>query len=388
MQLQDRTSQLNKLLGLSMAEIEIPDSVYELTVVRYTNTGNWLRTHWARSGVGGDIYPQGSFPLGTATRPIKPGDHYDIDLVIRRDHPAGSISKADLKDEVGLGLDAYVRTGPEGHPILSPGKRCWTFDYPVVGGDGFHMDWLPAVPDPDHQPNGILITDREMFAWQRSSPVDFAAWFRQRMRDELVLAREKIAKEMNVVDVPEWKLKTTLQRTVQALKRHRDLHFATTPADRPASIIITTLAAMAYKPGADFYEVLVDVTSRMASFVENRAGVLWVANPVHKGENFADRWANHPSRTQAFFDWLAAAQRDFARLGSDLGVDKILEGVQKSFGERVARETGRAYGRGMGGALLGGTLGITPVSGILRTTTARHNPPHTNHGDHPGTPSS
>jgi hypothetical protein len=387
MQLQDRTSQLNQLLGLSMVEIDIPDSIHELTVKRYSDTGNWLRLYWAESGIGGDIYPQGSFPLGTATRPVKPGDHYDIDLVVRRDHPARSVSKVDLKDEVGVGLEAYVRTGPEGYPILSPRKRCWTFEYPAQSGDPFHMDWLPAVPDPDHRPNGILITDRELFEWQNSNPMDFAAWFRNRMRDELVLMREKVAKEMNVLNVPEWKLKTTLQRTVQALKRHRDLHFATAPADRPASIIITTLAAAAYKGGADFYEVLVDVTSKMATFIENRAGVLWVANPIHDEENFADRWANHPSRQQAFFDWLEAAERDFANLGSDLGVDRILERVQKSFGEQVAQQAGRAYGLGMGGALVSGSLGITPGSGRLRPAVTRPNPPHTNHGQHPGTAS-
>ncbi len=67
-------------------------------------------------------------------------------------------------------------------------------------------------------------------------------------------------------------MKTTLQRTVQALKRHRDLHFADAPKDKPASIVITTLAARAYRGQGSLFEVLVDVVERMPAFIEDREG--------------------------------------------------------------------------------------------------------------------
>jgi hypothetical protein len=55
------------------------------------------------------------------------------------------------------------------------------------------------------------------------------------------------ALKANIEDVPEWRVKTPLQRAVQLLKRHRDVYFAGDYENRPISIIITTLAAHAYK---------------------------------------------------------------------------------------------------------------------------------------------
>lgn len=129
------------------------------------------------------------------------------------------------------------------------------------------------------------------------------------MRQEFIRLSEAraIGKRMDVADVPAWTVKTTLQRTVQALKRHRDLFFADRPKDRPASIIITTLAGMAYSTGGSIYEVLTDVTAKMPGLVERRDGVYWVENPVHPEESFADRWRRHPGRDRRFFEWMEQA---------------------------------------------------------------------------------
>jgi hypothetical protein len=66
------------------------------------------------------------------------------------------------------------------------------------------------------------------------------------MEREFAETRSVLAKQMDVEEVPDWYVKTTLQRTVQALKRHRNIYFVDGPENRPASIIITTLAARAY----------------------------------------------------------------------------------------------------------------------------------------------
>lgn len=103
---------------------------------------------------------------------------------------------------------------------------------------------------------------------------------------EFTMLREAsaIAKRMDVEDIPDWQVKTTLQRTVQALTRHRDLYFADAPKDRPASIINTTLAAMAYHGGGSLFAVLLDVVEGMPSFIEERAGILWIPNRRLKAE--------------------------------------------------------------------------------------------------------
>lgn len=375
-----RQPMLDRLVGDAIASLDIPDNVFERAVARYEAAAAWLEQRWQRSGVSGLIYPQGSFRLGTVVRPIHADGEYDMDLVCRRDLQKESITQALLKGEVGRDLGLYVGSGPEGSPTLDEGKRCWTLDYPGVP---FHMDVLPAVPDLEAQPNGILLTDRELVHWQVSNPVDFAEWFYARLAREARELREVFAKQMDVEDVPAWYVKTTLQRTVQALKRHRDIYFVDAPEHRPASIIITTLAARAYTGSGSLYEVLVDVTKKMPTLIEHENGVWVVRNPVQPKENFADRWRSKPGSDERFFRWLHQAGVDFAAIGEERGLDTKLTKIAKSFGEAPKRAAAAKLGIGMREAREAGKLGAAAATGTLGAVATKSRPvrPHVFHGD-------
>jgi hypothetical protein len=380
---------LDELLETSIAEFDVPRDVYERAVARYQALGDWLADHWGDDPADGLVYPQGSIRLGTMVAPITEGAEHDVDLVCRRDIAKESTTQKELKADVGGGVAGFVASGPEGDPRPSEGKRCWTLDYP---GEPFHMDILPAVPDVEAAPSGILLTDRELVRWQPSNPVGFADWFYAQMARELGFAekREGLAKQMDVEEVPAWYLKTTLQRTVQALKRHRDMYFADAPENRPASIIITTLAARAYSGTGSLYEVLLTVTEKMPTLIENRDGVWWVANPVQPLENFADRWRSKPGSDERFFTWMAQAQSDFASISEERGLDRVLTKVAKSFGEEPARKAGAAFGIELRDARDAGRLGMAAGTGTLGATlvtkTTRPVLPHTFHGDAPERP--
>jgi hypothetical protein len=379
-----RQPMLDRLVGDAIASLDIPDNVFERAVGRYQAAAAWLERRWQISGISGLIYPQGSFRLGTVVRPIQADGEYDMDLVCRRDLRKESTSQALLKGEVGRDLRHYVASGPEGSPALDEGKRCWTLDYPA---EPFHMDFLPAIPDADAPPDGLLITDREVRLWQHSNPVGFSRWFYVVMARELRESRAVLAKQMqvDVEEVQEWKVKTTLQRAVQALKRHRDLYFI----DRdyaPASIIITTLAGRAYRGGGDLYEVIVAISADMADYVETRDGVLWVENPVQEKENFADRWRTEPERARAFFEWIEAAHSDFSSIGSDLGTDRVLNRIGKSFGE-AAKTAAASFGNDIRDARDRGALRVTSPSGALGiAAVGLPVRKHIFHGDPPATP--
>ena len=381
----DRNAQLDDLLGISIADFDIPDDVYRLAVARYEDLGAWLAEYWDASPQDGIIYPQGSLPLGTVVQPITEGDDYDVDLVCRRDIAKVAITQAALKSDCGVGISGYVRSDPDGAPTRNEGARCWTLDYPR---EPFHMDVLPAIPNTDIGGNSIWLTDRDLRLWQSSNPIDYADWFHSRMRQDFLRERQVLAKRMDVADVPAWQVKTSLQRTVQALKRHRDMYFAKSPKDKPASIIITTLAALAYSGGGTLYEVLADVTAKMPCIVEVRDGVYWVANPVQPDENFADRWRSHHLRSRHFFDWIEAAHKDITGYGTDMGsgLDRVLEKIGASFGERAARRAGESIGTRAAAARDAGLLGVAAGSGVLRTATVRPSRPvprHTFHGSLP-----
>jgi hypothetical protein len=368
--------QLDQLLGTSIATLDITEQEHDVVVRAYQEAGAYLAEYWGDARNGGEIYSQGSMRLGTVTRNIHRNDEIDIDSVARRNLAVTSISQAELKADTGHGLKLFVDTSPDGHPNLDDeGKRCWTLLYP-----NFHLDILPAVPDVATGEPGILITDTEMQRWQRSNPIGFADWFHGVMRTEWLERKAFIAKSMNVDDVPDWTVKTTLQRTVQALKRHRDIYFAKNLADRPASIIVTTLAARAYRGRGSLYEVLVDVTAKMPTLVEQQNGIYLVCNPVQPEENFADRWIQHPHRARLFFDWIEKAHADFAGIGADRGVDTVLSKMATAFGDRAAMAAEQKAGTGLFGARTDGRLGMTTGTGALVVGGARPVHPHHFHG--------
>jgi hypothetical protein len=312
-------------------------------------------------------------------QPINPKDDYDIDLVCIRDLTIDDITPVGLKDSVGDAHRAFLISHPDGSPRLSPRSRCWTLQYL---GEHFHMDTLPAIPDerPDASATAIRITDKDVRGWLDSDPFGFAAWFGSIAQSDRIALREALSKQMQVDDVPEWCLKTPLHRTVQALKRHRDIHFSHTK-DRPASIIITTLAALAYLPGGSLLESLISVTERMPQFIQERGATLWIPNPVNEKENFADRW--EPGDDRKLFSWLEQAHRDFSGYGDELGVHRVLAKVASTLGGGIAKAAETTIGGTVAAISGAGALGASSAGGLV-TRTSRAAPAHGfHHGDRP-----
>jgi hypothetical protein len=183
--------------------------------------------------------------------------------------------------------------------------------------------------------------------------------------------------------VKAWYVKTTLQRTVQALKRHRDIYFADKPEDRPASIIITTLAARAYPGAGSLYEVLLHVTRTMPSLVEQCDGVWWVENPVQPDENFAHRWRRKPGsdKTLLRVDRPGAGglrgyrSRARPRPRRDEPREELRPGTGAPRRGQVRVELADARDRG--------SLGMAAKRGTLGVAVTRAVPKHTFHGDAP-----
>jgi len=129
------------------------------------------------------IYPQGSFRLGTVVRPAGRTGEYDIDLVCWLLIAKENITQVELKQRVGDLLRAYLRWKErqghtDGPKTCEARRRCWTLGYP---DHGFHLDVLPTIPDVEHPPTGILLTDKQLYRWQHSNPIGYATWFRTRL---------------------------------------------------------------------------------------------------------------------------------------------------------------------------------------------------------------
>ena len=329
----------NDVLEAIAEAIDIPEHLYEVACKRYQAIGNWLeRDDSTIKQYNPKISPQGSFLLGTVIRPINDMDEYDIDLVCTLDATKQSFTMAALKRAVGVEVIGYT----EAHNMKEKPKdkrRCWTMKY--TDDVCFHMDVLPSLPDIDTyrmlmekigntdlannqkvRMQAIAITDKthEKYdelcnEWPISNPKGYGVWFWSRQL-EMVKERKHAIMEMNrklyasVDEVPDYKVKTPLQQVIQLFKRHRDVMF-NGAEDAPISIIITTLSAHAYNGEQTITDALYSILKKMDSFIENRKGVQWVANPVNPKENFADKWAENSEKEKKFRAWLERARRDF-----------------------------------------------------------------------------
>ena len=375
---------LSMLLDGAVETLDISPHLQRLAIEHYEEVGTWLAAH---GGEGWRIYPQGSFRLGTVVRPNTPAGEYDIDLVCRLPIAKQSITQAELKKRVGSMLHAYLRwkndqSATDGPKTCDSQRRCWTLSYP---DHGFHLDVLPTIPNTEYPPTGILLTDANLREWQHSNPIGYANWFRARS-DELqrLLADAALKRNINVADVPEWEIRSTLQRVVQILKWHCMLRFAEDPDNRPPSILITTLAARAYAGEQDLFTATRNALNGMTEFVEDRDGRWWVPNPAHEEENFADKWNEYPERHEAFWNWhgdINAVLTDLVQLRGR-GLHVIESRMSESFSPDAVRRSFERYGQRVrrqreAGALRMGTAGLTT------TTTGPVVRDHTFYGQHP-----
>lgn len=329
-----------QLLFENMIEIlELPDSAYEKAKERYDDIGEWLgRDKSSCAGYNPHIFPQGSFRLGTAIKPLDETEGYDLDLAcnLRNGFTKTLFSQEALKLLIGKEIEGYRNFRGIKSPVEEK-HRCWRLDY--QDNLSFHMDIVPCIPEEMTRQilfesmiegglseklassiaqDALSITDNRhpnyrniSNDWLISNPQGYAKWFESRMKQGL--CESKYFAKAQVDDIPLYKRKTPLQRAVQILKRHRNQMFRDNEDSKPISIILTTLAARAYQGEIDVQSALTTVLSEMGNYVN--PNYPRVPNPVNPKEDFADRWSmpryKHLNLEQNFWNWLTQAQTDF-----------------------------------------------------------------------------
>lgn len=350
----------NELLRYLAEWLDISEYHYRQAEERYQSLGNWLgRDKSIVAKFAPRIYPQGSFRFGTIIKPVSNEEHYDIDLVCELAISKDQISQKELKEAVGYEIKGYARANNMNSPCKE-GRRCWTLNY--AEGAQFHMDSLPALPDGEsfrlllysngfsadrYTDRSIAITDNTSpnYAiiypfWPQSNPIGYAEWFKDRMKVQFEASRMSLAERLraDVEEVPEYKVKTPLQRAIQILKRHRDIRFIKEPEKKPISIIITTLAARAYENEVNVLDALINILERMPNFILRQDGVVWIPNPVNPLENFADRWREQPEREEIFMSWLDQVRADLQLGLQQRSIPDAGEALKSSFSDRPVNE--------------------------------------------------
>lgn len=365
------------LLERIAATLDLPFDQLAEAERQYQLIGNWLSdqslvAEWV-------IYSQGSIRLGTIVQPLVAELGFDLDLVCRIEIAKESTSQEDLNRRVGRALGDYLDAarGTEGAPYKCvPSRRAWALHYP---GDVFHMDVLPAIPDVANQPTGILLTDKQLRLWQLSDPIAYADWFRLRTELQFLRRRAALASQMrkSIEEIPEWQVRTPLQQAVQIFKRHRDIFFIDDPDDRPPSILITTLAALAYDGGDNLLDVVLAIVRDMPNHITIDGQGRWlVCSPVSE-ENFADKWNDYPQRERQFRRWLEQVTIDLEEAAASNGIHRMAARLGSSFGTEPVLKAARGMGVETKQLREAGLLGVAgPLAAISSAATAQRIPKH------------
>lgn len=347
----------NQILEALVATLDIPESAYDKASVRYKSVGEWLQRPQSRCSKNQpNVYPQGSFRIGTVIRPLTEDESYDLDMgcrlqvgITKQTH-----TQEQLKGLIGAELEDYRKANGIQNQ-LEEKRRCWRLQY--QDEMDFHMDTVPSIPEDAARRVELLeamkrryvgdslaksiadkagaITDnkdanyRSLSAnWRVSNSEGYALWFESRMRQGTVV--ENVLKHTGLASVdklPAHKWKTPLQRCIQLLKRHRDVMFADSPDSKPISVIINTLAAHSYSGEAMLFDAMSAILSKMDGFVlQTRPRV---PNPVNHSEDFADKWydpayAKHDLEN-SFKQWLIQARADFKILAEVQSAGRLLQ---------------------------------------------------------------
>ncbi len=102
---------------------------------------------------------------------------------------------------------------------------------------------------------------------------------------------------------------------------------------KPISIIITTIAARAYRGEGDLVSALSNILNSMEGYIHSDMPI--VPNPVNSEEDFADKWYSkehaHLRLRDNFFRWLYQAKADFAAICSNENSQVILDAADRGF---------------------------------------------------------
>ena len=366
----EKDKELNEVLEELAKNLDITDTEDAAIRLSYQAVGEYLSQEGSSlSEYDVEIFPQGSFNLGTIIRPIVEGDDLDIDLVCELKSKKPEWTQYDVKQQVGDRLKESKRYK---ELLDEEGRRCWTLlyrDNAITTTQKYHMDILPSIVDKnyktivremfsarelsesDYDKAAIRITDNESpdyktsplpLTWLKSNPFGYARWFELQQqkgdtRDVRLFTRDDVnplpAKRKN---------KTTLQRVVQLLKRHRDIHYGGDD-DKPISIIITTLAAKAYDGEKDLVIAFRNVVAKMRNQIETRIEdgkeIKWVQNPVNSQENFADKWPESPRKQRLFYEWLDKLEANTQNIVSSRDRLVLERHFSDSFGKDMSQKT-------------------------------------------------
>lgn len=336
--------------------LDISPTMHKNATEKYKAVATYLQVQ----GLTCDIFPQGSFSLGTVVRPYKESKEvdYDLDFICCLGEQKEKTTARYVKNIV---KDTLCKSELYKEKLQDiEWDKCWTLSYAEVNGIGFNIDIVPGVSESDEIIHSIVrgnlseedaklavaITDKrnQNYFWLTSNPRAYKNWFEainkpfleydRQNRRQIILEKSRQIYN-SIEEIPEDLERSSLQRVIQILKHHRDVYYCRIKKEdlKPTSAIITTICAeIAYgiNPSLDVFELLQIIANDFEIYSKNQIlteeefskqyenkntirksdGKWCIINPVNSNDNLADSWNENPEKAELFFKWVKVMRKD------------------------------------------------------------------------------
>ena len=300
---------INTIFTKICDKLNLSTTLYQNLERRYKAVSEYLSSCNELEGI--DIYSQGSVAIGTTIKPIAQ-EEYDLDFVCEKNIDPFCLFQL-IKDN--------LKNNKRYKNIVEEKKRCVRINYK----GSFHLDILPAYSDQNSSSQtGILIPDKELKQLLPSDPKGYASWFKNKSRSY----REDKAIE----PLPQYQnthQKSSLQHTVQLIKRHRDIFFQKQPDQSPPSIILTTLCGEYY---IDQHSILDSMKHIINTIIQKDTKEVY--NPVNAKELLSEKWIENPELYNKFKNWIKILRADLESLTRE---ENLKETILRMFGETITQ---------------------------------------------------
>lgn len=363
------THDLEELLLLVAERVQLPESLDTKARERYRTLTSLLeQSPLGRFPI--EVYAQGSYRISTTVKPVSDED-FDLDFIVEVQMPIRP-DPQEMMDLVWIILsDNDVYRG-----MIERKPACIRIKY----ADGFHMDIVPAVSNPDRGETAIVIPHSKSgstYDWHETDPKGYASWFTS------LPSHRVLAKEMKVEPLPLPQLageKTPLQAAVQLYKRNHHVQVGEEHL-RTASIVLTTLAGQAGGREATIGQVMTTLALSLQEF-DNLPVAPQVLHPAAEYEVLSNKWEDRDVYA-VFREHARRFRRDWHELLQLQGTDypTVIRKLEDMFGTTPVQAAAKAISERRQRARRDNAL-KTGTRGILTTGVAGlGNPGHTYYGD-------
>lgn len=341
-------------------KLQLTSSLYDKANDRYHVIATTLEEHDTFKGIELTIYPQGSFRLETTVKPIH-GNEYDLDFVAELSQNA-KIQPEELYNHIFRILsNDGIHNG-----MMERKNRCVRVNY----ANDFHLDIMPAklINPATHE---IIVPDREMRNWyHHSNPIEYAKWFETQARTVIFsILNENRRLSASIEPVTHQEVTESLEplrKSVQLIKRYRDIYCDKNNKEPVKSIVICTLMGKISSTYSDTLQIIRDFCIYVNTLIYQSKGEPFeVKNPV-VNEVLTEKWVKDKNNYHDFTAMMQALTEDVARLHS-YTINKDMDALMKKmFGENVTNTALLEYAKRIETARISDNLYVNS-SGTLET---------------------